>query len=470
MIKNSHEFEVTHRMIAGFQERLEKLSSHLPSTEAIDCEISAINIIIQDLSSQIKWYDNTLNREISFDVLNSLTDIPKVVTGKRLQLGLSQSALANSINLSEDAYLKLEDNDFYGISLDLLDVILSTLKIKNVGHVLESDYVSQINQIEDNMRLLKINKSFMSQLMPVSFELVKQAIKNKQSDAGFLFERFIEAFKKIFSFDLRTQASIETLPNSFAVAFKRRINANAGSLTFTSLYAVKAAHIIAKQMKFPSLKMRADPIEIHKNILRISNNISLESCLSYIWGLNIAVLPLDIKNGFHGACFDFEENKVIALNQQTKTISRWKFDLLHELYHALTMNYDAYIEREDILEQQSQDEIDASQFAYGVIFGFEVESFLKIVLERCEGKIPLIKDSIVSVANDYKLNIDDFSNYVAYMIGVQGLNLWGIAANLQVERRSPNEIARDILLKNINYSNFQEDDLFILQRALSERM
>ncbi|MEL7571308.1 MAG: hypothetical protein AAGU14_12205, partial [Eubacteriaceae bacterium] len=97
------------------------------------------------------------------------------------------------------------------------------------------------------------------------------------------------------------------------VAFKRSVNVNIINLNFITSFAAHAALVFAKQLESKSKILRADPITIRQAILKFDNSLSLEACLEFIWSLNIAVLPLDIKSGFHGACFDFEDKKVITL-------------------------------------------------------------------------------------------------------------------------------------------------------------
>lgn len=470
MIKSPHELDITKNMVSNFQHRLTELVSLKDTSSTVTTEIYAIKTMIGDLNSQINWYNDTIDGKISFDTVNSLSDLPMVIVGKRLQRKIQPGDLASAIGISEQVYVALEDDDFYGIESTLLYKILNFLRIQNTGNILNEDYLKYIDIVESNLKSLKISKSFIAQIMPVTLEDISIAIKSAKSEANFLFERFIETFKNYFSIDLRSNITRESIANSFAVAFKRRVNINADNLNFTTSFAAHIAWVISKQMKYASKTMRADPISIRSSIIKCNGEVTFESCLDYIWDLNIAVLPLDIKRGFNGACFDFDDRKVIVLNQQTDTISRWKFDLLHELYHALTMEYSAYIERVDIMQQNDEEEKNASNFASFVIFGQEVDSFIKIVLERSRGNVQFIKNIIIDVAQQFKLNVDDFSNYVAYRINSYSINLWGTAANIQSDKRSAKEVTRNYLLEKLDYSSINSNDLLVIQRSILERV
>lgn len=466
MIKNSKEADITKAIIANFNERLCSLSSINNPSETVEIEIISILSMIEDLKSQLKLYEDTVNNKILYTSVNSLNDLPIIIIGKRLQLGVSQRDFADMIGISEDNYLQLENNDFYNISPEILNIIISILGIQNNGIIFDNN---SYDKIERNIKLLNIENDLLEQVIPISFKEISNAIKSKKNEALYLLEKFVESFKALFHLDLRTEITNKDLTESFAVAFKRRINMNVNNLTFVTTYAAQVSQIISKQLTFPSCKINADPIEIRSEIIKLYQNVSFDSCLEYIWSLNIGILPLSLKRGFHGACFDFVEKKVIVLNQQNKTVSRWKFDLLHELYHALTMVYNAYIEQNDIIYQLGDEETNASNFASFVIFGCEVDAYLELVLERSEAKVQFLKSSIVSVAAEYNLNIDDFSNYVAFRIRGQDINAWGTAANLQTDRRSPVDISRDFLLSKIGYNSINKEDMLILQTALSRK-
>ena len=144
--------------------------------------------------------------------------------------------------------------------------------------------------------------------------------------------------------------------------------------------------------------------------------------------------------------------------------------MLHELYHALTMDYSAYIERTEIMDQDNVEEKTASEFASYVIFGQEMDSFLKLVLERSDGQVERIKNNVISVAQAYGINIDDFSNYIAYRISKRPINFWGVAANLQIDNRNPADILRNYLYTHVNTKIIDSFELDILQKALNREV
>ena len=438
-------------------------------TKEVEYEIDGINAITEDLKQQIQWYELVKKNDIVFDKIETLDDLPTTIIGKRIQLNIKQEEFAPKLGMNLDEYIKLENDDFYGITPELLNKILLGLNVDNPNHILEKNYEQLVPIIECNLKTLNFNKKFLSFFMPTSIEHIREMLHEKSNSTFYLIEEFLESFKKVFLINLENKVTPLHLNSALAVAFKRKINVSEDRLTFTTSYAAYVLGIVANQMPL-SAAIKADPINIREIILENYGAVTIETCLDYIWSLNISVIPLNLHSSFHGACFDFEGTKAIALSQQNLSVPRWKFDMLHEFYHALTMDYSAYIERTEIMEQDDEEEKTASEFASFVIFGQEMDSFLKLVIERSEGQIERMKSNITSIAEEYCLNIDDFSNYVAYRISKRPVNFWGVAANLQKDNRNPIDILRSYLIKHINVKQLNPFELEIFQKTLNNEV
>lgn len=468
MIKNSLEYDFTNSIINQFNERKLFLKNQR-LTQEIQYEMYGIDAISKELKQQLQWYDAVRNGNIVYNKIESLEEIAKVLIGKRIQLNISQGKIAEIVGMSEEDYKRLENDDFYGLSPVLLQKILLILELDNPNHILEKNYDQLYSTIEFNLKKIKINLKFMSSSMPITMEQVQEALQRNLSSASYLMEKFLESFRKMFLINLEDDISESNYNSKLAVAFKRKINVSEDNLTFTTAYAAYILGLAARQMP-PTKIIKADPITIREIILDRYGVVDIETCLSFIWSLNITIIPLNLHSSFHGACFDFDGTKAIALSQQNQTVSRWKFDMLHELYHALTMEYSAYIEKTEIMEQDDEEEKLASEFASYVIFGQEMDSFIKLVLEKSDWQIERIKNNIISISHEFDINIDDFSNYVAYRISKKTVNFWGGAANLQKDKRSPVAILRDYLYTHLNVNEFNSFELESFQKALNQEV
>jgi Zn-dependent peptidase ImmA (M78 family) len=464
MIRDSRELYITINIKNDFKERLKTLLLYQPKSDIVNGEISALKSTILNLENQITCFVDAQNGKLRFDEIDNLNDLPKVVNGKKIQSGLSSDDIANKMNISIDEYKILEDDDFYNISDQNIQKLLSVLGIKNRIKTMNRNISEEIKFIENKIKVLNIDKHIMNSLLPITIDNIKSSSNDGTKNIHLLINKFFSEFRKMFLFDINEDDVINAITRNISVAYKKSIKINQKSLNTATIIALNVAKIICRQIPEALNFPKADPIEIREDIIKKYTDVSFESCLEYTWSLNIPVFSLSIKKGFHGACFNFHEKKIIVLNQQNNAISRWKFDLLHELYHALTMKNFIYIGEEDKMLWNDINEKNASTFSSFVIFGCEVDTFLKIVLERCDGHVEYLKRNIQSVALEYHLNVDDFSNYTAYRIN--SMDAWKIATVLQQSNTSPNKIVNDIFLRNILNTDFDDDEISILQRAI----
>lgn len=464
MIKNKNQLEITLNSISEFKAKRDSIIKSGILTQVKKLELDAINSIIQDLEAQIEKYNKIISREYEYNTIDSFDQLPEYIIGKRIQIDLDESTLAGMLGIDVEYYKWLEENNFYGISDILLQKLLDILDIKNAENILSEENVKNFNIVLNNMKILGITEDFIKQVINIDIKEIKNLIKQKSTNAIYAASRFIYYFKNIFGFNLNEDITdINPLERSFNVAFKKPINIKEANLNITTGYAAYIASLAAKKYETKSKIINADPIDIRSNIIQKYGEVTLESCVDFIWELNIPLLPIDIKGGFHGACFDFDGIRVIVINQQHRLVSRWKFDLLHELYHALTMEQNFYIECSDREQLLNKNEIRASRFANYVIFGSEAETYLQIAVEEAGGDIRFLKSTLPDVAERYNLNIDDFANYAAYRLTMQRINWWGTAKNLQKIINDPYDILLEHFVSNIDigvYNNFERRVLF----------
>lgn len=464
MIKNLSEYNLTSSTLNDFKKRKLFLEKQM-SADNVQLEIDGIIAISDELHQQIKQYENIVNKKTVFNAIESLQELPTTLIGKRIQLNISQEEMALKLKMDTSQYIELEKNDFYEIDREHFEKILDILELDNPHQILTKDYSALMPIIESNLRKLDSKASFIAN----AIKPIKELLNTKSSLTNFNIERLIQQFKEVFLLNIHEEIEPSKMQNSLAVAFKHKINVNDNNLNLSTAYAAYVARVITKQMK-NSKNCKADPIAIRQFLLKEYSDVSLEACVDFIWKLNIAVIPLNIHGSFHGACLDFDETKAIVLSQQNKTISRWKFDLLHELYHALVMEYSLYIERTDIMDQNEDEEKQASEFASYVIFGQEMESVLELILSKSGGHMSLVKDSTISVADEFNLNVDDLANYVAFRISKGGLNFWGTAMNLQKDRRNPMDILLTYLRNEINIVHINSFELEVLQTVFNQEV
>ena len=145
------------------------------------------------------------------------------------------------------------------------------------------------------------------------------------------------------------------------------------------------------------------PSEVVDAIMREYGELTLATALNYVWGLGIAVLPLQDAGAFHGAFWRMHGRGVIVLKQQTKSDARWLFDLLHELWHGGEEPDQAErslleLPETDAERRDSTEEKHASMFAGNVVLSGRAEELVKLVLKETNSDIRRFEAAVPKIA------------------------------------------------------------------------
>jgi len=255
--------------------------------------------------------------------------------------------------------------------------------------------------------------------------------------------------------------------------FKKPGNANFNQIKAYSHYAYRLAQITLhasiseKKMEYPS-----DIEQFKATLSRNYGAITLENVLDYTWDLGICVLPLSDSGIFHGASWNIDNRHVIVLKQNTRSHSRWIFDLLHELYHVfahLTEPNSVVIEVEELTPFSSQDrteEWEANSFANQVVLNNRAEE----LAQKCvavAGNIENLKNAVVKVAREENIREDFLSNYLAFRLRNQNENWWPTAQKMQVTDPDPLDIVQNRLNRRINLLKLSPIENTLLSNALN---
>jgi len=166
-----------------------------------------------------------------------------------------------------------------------------------------------------------------------------------------------------------------------------------------------------------------------------------------------------------------------VLKQSSRSLSRWLFDLLHELYHAglSSSSEQVILELGDsngglASDSIDDEEFDASQFAGDVILAGRSEVLAEWSVTRASGKLEWLKTAVKEVAREADMPIGGLAYYLAWRLSTQGENWWGAATNLQPKEDDPWRIARDILLEHANLDLLDPTSRSLLEQALTEQV
>jgi Zn-dependent peptidase ImmA (M78 family) len=221
----------------------------------------------------------------------------------------------------------------------------------------------------------------------------------------------------------------------------------------------------------PRRAIPSEAVNMRREILSRGNALTLRTTLHYAWDLGVPVLPLKDRGTFHGACWRYNFRNVIVLKQNSGHLSRWLYDLLHELFHAAQDPDRPTLEiieaDENSLERRNSDEeVAAAQFAGDVVLDGHAEEIAQVCVDRARGSVERLKGVVPDVAKQFGLDIGALANYLAFRLSWQDINWWGAASNLQKDEDNPWTVARDVFLERFPFNIPSDIDRKLLSRAL----
>lgn len=255
--------------------------------------------------------------------------------------------------------------------------------------------------------------------------------------------------------------------------FKRRANVEETSLDVATAVAYSAAKIAVSNFKKPydssiSLEWR----DVRNSILEKNDYVNLEGLIDFCSKVGIPVLfinkfPAKAKK-MAGLALKVYDRPAIVLTQR-RTYGYMLFDLAHELGHIAKghlneSNGECFVDSK--IEQNSTDkkELEANQFAFGVITGQEGIQFVH------EGRF-LNAEQLAngSIETCRVRKIDPTHVALNYC---HGLEQWSLATNtlkiLCAGLPSDQELVRKMMLAGINLDEIDEDDLNMIKTLSGE--
>ncbi|PEK99507.1 hypothetical protein [Bacillus sp. AFS017336] len=463
MIKNDFELGITKENLKQLESSFENCDKDesLNEMSAMKQSIYRKALIgeIENLSNQIKEYEDLKNGDpVQFKLENAI-DLPKMIIRSRISKGLSEKELSSKIGMDINEYSDLEDELFADSTPELINQIMDVLNIsveQSLNEILLKSPI-QITKI-----LQKRLGELYNKLIP--YELVE----NENIFYGYL--KLITSLKRIFSdqFNQILLGNEINYSKMTSARYKVPQNTNTELLYLYTAYSQHISKKISEIIDVPKKKLTTDPKQFREEVIEKYGYLTFDTCANYIWDSGVAILPMDLRGGFHGACWRFEGKNIIVLKQQSKSKSKWLFDLLHEYWHAT--QEPELLERDvvDINEvltsgNNDKEEIDANNFANNVIFDGNGESLLEQCIKESKNRIGLLKASVQRVAIKNEVDVSSLANYVAHSVSKKGRNFWGAAQNLQL-KENPYLTAKTILESRISF--YKVDDL--LEKELLE--
>ncbi len=476
MIKNERQYRITKSQAEKFADAIRRVEKAPSSANPLVVKASreALESQLADLHSEIEEYERLLTGDVHLVEVESFQELPAALIRARIAAGLSQRDLGERLDMKEQQIQRYEATDFAGASFSTLSAIVNALGVSMREDILVPTEHLTVNKFLTRLEGFGLDKTFVQKRL---FPRDAASPPSAGQQTGELLFKTAANLKRVYGWSLGESVgtAIPKFDVATAGAARFKIPARVADQRL-SAYTIYAYHLSTLALQVtPNLESKPiprKPSEVAAAIAHEYGELSLSTALDYVWGLGIAVLPLQDAGAFHGAFWRMQGRGVIVLKQQTKSEARWLFDLLHELWHA---GEEPDQPERSLLElpetdpdrRQSTEEKHASMFAGNVVLAGRAEELVNIVLKETDGLIPRFKATVQKVADREGVSAASLANYIAFRLSLQEQNWWGTASNLQPQG-DPWTITRDAFLLRCDFSQVNLSDRELLSRALEE--
>lgn len=142
MIFSDRQYSVSRAELGKLKDALANLEAPVKNQEWLyQTQIDALKSQIADIEIELTEYDMLKSGQTSFTKSYSLEELPRILVHARIASGLSQSDLADKLNMKPQQIQRYEATDYMGASLARLIEISNVLDVKTAG-IFEGDHES----------------------------------------------------------------------------------------------------------------------------------------------------------------------------------------------------------------------------------------------------------------------------------------------------------------------------------------
>ena len=484
MITNERQYKITRKKATDFARAIKEFNAK--SHEHTDvhprllrAELEAMESQLADLREELEQYEQLKSTDLSVISVATFDELSDGLIKARIAADLSQQALANRLEIKEQQIQRYEATRYASASYRRLCEVAHALGVRIENEILLPVVPLNFEGLLAKVSQVGLTREFVvGRLLSSADAAIADGEVPDESNDQRLTTKAATVLERVFGWSheniFGAQALSAPWTASAVARFKMPKNRREDAAGLFATYASHLAIVAIRGMAdCPTETIPTDPAEMRKRILkRGKGREDLRAVLHTVWDLGVVVLPLRGKGTFHGACWRHESRNAIVLKQTSKQEARWTFDLLHELFHAAQRPEETTFELIEAAatsseRRESDEEIQASQYAGDVMLGGKAEELAKSCVSMARNMIPRLKRVVPSVAETHGVSVGALANYLAFRLSWQGFNWWGAAANLQRDDGDPWAIARDVFVERHPYRIDDEVDRALLDRALN---
>jgi transcriptional regulator with XRE-family HTH domain len=472
MIKNERQYQLTKARAKEFAGAL----AQLPRDQAgvhprlVQAERDGLQSQLEDLQQDIEVYEALRDGRTRIIEVTSFSELPRTIIQARIAQGLTQRDLADRLGLKEQQVQRWEATDYATASLENIFAVVNALGVQCRNDVFIHGEDVAPGKLWKRLSHVGLDREFV--LRRIAPRRTAAALTSATTGDPSVLDA-ASRVSRVFGWNPRSLFSEADLRlNATAIAgarFKAPTNVNVVLRDAYTVYAHYLATCVLRTVRTEQREFGVKADDVRHIILTAYGEFTFVATLRAIWDRGIPVLPLADPGAFHGATWKIGDRAVIVLKQRTKSIARWWFDLLHELYHALTLPNDSGVV--DVSEPRlhagfDKDEELATAFADYLMLNGRGEDLVTQLVRDTDGDVARFKAAVPRIAKHANVDPGALANYVAYRLSLQKVDWWGTATNLQDPALDPLTVVRDELLRRVDLSVLDPQDREILLQAL----
>ncbi|TDQ84227.1 HTH-type transcriptional regulator/antitoxin HigA [Dongia mobilis] len=134
MIYSDKQYSVSSAQLAKLQQALAAAKEHTSDQSWLkDAEINALKSQIADIEAELLEYELLKSGEVAFSKTYDLEELPRVLVQARIAAGMSQTDLAEKLNMKPQQVQRYESTDYMGASLSRLIEVSRALGVTASG-------------------------------------------------------------------------------------------------------------------------------------------------------------------------------------------------------------------------------------------------------------------------------------------------------------------------------------------------
>lgn len=460
MIATENQYRVTSRKLDKLRRALDDVKdASVQDSVFVNAQVLSLSETVQELEEQLAEYEALRSGNVAEIPVNSLADLPKALIKARVARGFSQSDLAGMLGLRPQQIQRWESEEYASVSFASLARIANVLKLDTRQNVLLDDRPAYDPK--------ELRRALMDAGLPASVLDTRILPRRLATRLDMFIDELDARLRKLFAFGIREVLSHREFAPT-ALQFKLPASAKQVRTRAYAAYLDGLCSIVAKAVRRQPSPLPGSIEDMHAQLFFYG--LSLQSAVEACWEMGIAVIALDDRIAFNGACWRRNGRAVIVLRNTGDEESRALFDLIHELYHLIATEGDfAMIEAEETSSErrESREEQRANRFAAEVLTEGRLATIISEFLQRSNGQVSLLSEAAIEIADEENIPVGILANLFAAHVDKENSNRsWWAAARLLQEPGDPWRTVRDVFIRNAELDRLDRVEKDLINQML----